>query len=331
MPMTDVDMILNEENKSVNDNFLDANKKLDQVVENTGVNDNANADEEVVEVHDDNKGTDSNAETNSESSETEAESSAAESAEESDDEGDKADSEESDPETDDYGNDIKPSKASEQSDDDTPLYTKSDLNRLIRERLDRMKVPVNQQSGIVDAVTQAMANPESGGDNQWITDITTVVKETMKAEKAREKEESWQAEQVRAQTEFQDRFTSGMNKYKDFRQVTEKMPITDAMMLAIRDLPDIKNPAAFIYSASKKAPDKLRTIANMPSPAAQAAAIGRLEMELRGKAPSVKKNSGAPRAPTKVGGDIAKGSLPKAKSVDQLIEIEERRKFNVRR
>jgi len=68
-----------------------------------------------------------------------------------------------------------------------------------------------------------------------------------------------------------------MSKYQDFRDVVGSKPITNAMLMAIRN---IENPAAFIYAASKQHPQEIERIAKLDH-YDQMVEMGRLEERMK--------------------------------------------------
>ena len=103
----------------------------------------------------------------------------------------------------------------------------------------------------------------------------------------------------------------GMEKYKDFHVTVEKMPITDAMMMATREM---KDPAAFIYAAAKLHPAEVQRIAAITDRFSQAAEVGRLEEKMR-KARAISKTA-KPLSATK--GDINPAYVSKQSLEDKI-------------
>ena len=203
---------------------------------------------------------------------------------------------------DDYGNKIPKSK----------LYTEEEVNKIMRDRFSRGAFANNspqQQAQLQEAAQGFEADPNS--NETWETQLEGFIKETVNKIEREAKTKEWQQVENERQAEFESKFTSGMNKYKDFQAVTQKLPITDSMMMAIRDF---KDPAGFIYAAAKMNADELRKIASMNDPYAQAAHIGRLEEKMR-KAKNISKTA-APLQPTK--GDTSSKERPK-QSIDSKI------------
>jgi hypothetical protein len=82
-----------------------------------------------------------------------------------------------------------------------------------------------------------------------------------------------QEKEIQRQTEFEQKFSIGMERYSDFRDVVGNTPPTNAMLLAIMDF---DNPASFIYGASKLHPAEVKRISEITDDRIQAREIGRL-------------------------------------------------------
>jgi len=199
--------------------------------------------------------------------------------------------------TDEYGNPVKKSK----------LYTEEQVQRIVRERLSRIKSsPPNTHSEIKETTQDFQIdniNPED-----WEAQLNNFIDKRLEASPAFDKrlENKTAAEQRRKieqeeqtiQMQFQEKFTAGVEKYDNFREVVAGKPITDAMMFATRGMDD---PAAFIYAASKMQPKELERIANIRDPYQQAVEIGRLDSSLK-KARMIANKS--PRPLEDIKGDV---------------------------
>ena len=167
---------------------------------------------------------------------------------------------------DEYGNPIEKPK----------MYSEDEVQSMIRDRLSRGRYAEqpNQQQ-VEKAAKDFKEDPNS--EETWDVQLKNFVKDTLKEVSQEQREAQWREEENRKQMEFQEKFTLGMEKYKDFRQVVAAKPITDAMMLAARNL---DNPAAFIYGAAKLYPKELERISQISDQYAQAAEIGRLHEKM---------------------------------------------------
>jgi hypothetical protein len=81
---------------------------------------------------------------------------------------------------------------------------------------------------------------------------------------------------------------------------------------------EISDPAALFYAASKRMPDELAKIAEIKSPYAQAAAIGRLDEKLRREAVKVSK---APKPITPTKADTTTVYAAKEKQSNELDDL----------
>jgi hypothetical protein len=206
---------------------------------------------------------------------------------------------------DDYGNTKTPSKT----------YTEEEvnerINKAIRERLARGNNQ-NQQPTSQQMAQQAQGfeyNPDS--EESWEGQLERFVEKTVSKLGQRQAQQQQQARDEQVQAEFEDKFTRGMSRFNDFRDVVGSQPVTDPMTYALRGLPD---PAAFIYAASKRHPQELTRISQIQDPAAQIMEMGRLEERMRKSAPGTK----APRPVSRSKDDA--GLPAKQKSKEPTIE-----------
>ena len=218
-------------------------------------------------------------------------------------------------ETDDYGNKVPKSKT----------YTEEEVQAMIRKRLKlHHEEKVQQQPQYQPPVQQPTEDfqHDQSSEQPWEVQLENHIKQTVQKLETEKSQVAWQAEQQRVQSEFETRFTSGMNKYADFTDVVAGKPITNGIMMAARSMAD---PAAFIYAAAKQQPKELERIAAITDPYVLAAEVGRLEERMK-KARTVSK---APKPPTKTKGDIAdKGNV--RQNLDDLIRQDAKRKLGRR-
>lgn len=194
--------------------------------------------------------------------------------EESNDEGEPSD-------YDDYGN----AKAKART------YTESEvnerINKAVRERMarfDKNNQVGTQQQQMQQQVSQDFNyNPE--GEGNWQQQLESFVEQTFNKISHRQINEATQRREAQAQAEFEDKFTQGMDKFGDFREVVGMQPITDPMTLALRGLSD---PASFIYAASKNHSKELQRISQIPDHLAQIVEMGKLEERMRKNSPGTK-------------------------------------------
>lgn len=152
------------------------------------------------------------------------------------------------------------------------LYTEEEVQSMIRKRL---------KDSHADKEVQEVAKdftPDPNSDDTWEAQLEDVIEKTIQKRESKRVNEEWQREEQASQAEYEIKFTQGMTKYKDFKQVVGNKPITNAMMLATRSM---KDPAAFIYAASKQHSKELERIAQIREPVTQATEIGRLEERMK--------------------------------------------------
>lgn len=216
---------------------------------------------------------------------------------------------------DEYGNKVPKGK----------VYTEEEVQAMIRKRLKlHHEEKQTQQPQQPQAQQQATESFEHDPTNEqpWEIQLENHIKQAVQKLETEKQEAAWQAEQQRAQADFEARFTGGMSKYADFNDVVAGKPITNGIMMAARSMAD---PAAFIYAAAKQQPAELERISKITDPYVLAAEVGRLEERMK-KARTVSK---APKPPTKTKGDVAdKGAI--RQSLDDLIRQDAKRKLGRR-
>lgn len=209
--------------------------------------------------------------------------------------------------TDEYGNSIENKK----------FYTEAEVQEMIRDRLKRVKNPDqysshNQptQSQVQQAAQDFKADPQS--EESWEVQLEKFIDNTLAKRESQRREQDWRRVEEQKQADFEIKFTSQMEKYKDFREVVSNKPVSEAMMRATMNM---DNPAAFIYAACKTKPEEVERIAKIQDPYAQILEMGRLEERM-------KKSRALPVSPkpsTKITGDMSDDYNPARVSIDQLI------------
>lgn len=204
-------------------------------------------------------------------------------------------------ETDDYGTPV--SKKTEK------IYTESEVNQMIRDRLARGKQsqpePLPQYQQPVQQPTQS----EIEGD--WEAQLESFVDQTITKREQKLNELRWQQQEQERQAQFEIKFNQGASKYNDFEQVVMGKPLTAQMVMATRGMDD---PAAFIYAAAKTQANEIERISKVNDPYQQAIELGRLEERMR-KIRNV--SSTAPKPLQSVKGDVSE--KPKATSIDDKL------------
>lgn len=207
--------------------------------------------------------------------------------------------------TDDFGNEVAAKK----------VYTEEEVNELMRQRFNRTKKE--------ESTKQTQNSQPQNESEDWEAQLEGFVENTVKKLTVKEQEKARQAQEEAMQAEFQDKMLQGMGKYKDFQQVVGKMPISDAMLLATSEM---KDPAAFIYAASKTQAKELERISKIPNKYYQAAEMGRLEERMR----KVRAGTNSPKPISEVKGDVANKSYIRP-SVDDLIKKDALKKLGNKR
>lgn len=214
---------------------------------------------------------------------------------------------ETDDETDEYGNSVpKPVEK---------MYSEEEVQRMIRERLARGQ---HGQQAQQEAQKEQFQYDENA-EGTWEQQLETFVEKTLEKVTKKQADKQWQANETKKQQEFEDKFTTGMGKYKDFVAVVASQPITNAMMMATRSM---KDPAAFIYAASKQHPKEIERIAQIPDAYQQSAEIGRLEERMR-KARAVTKT---PKPLSKNSSDVSDKVNPR-RAIDDLIRLDAKKRL----
>ncbi len=204
--------------------------------------------------------------------------------------------------TDEYGNEVAKSRT----------YTEEEVQRMIRDRLSRgsaQQQPTQQQA---QQATSEGFEADPNSNESWEAQLEQFIDRRLETREQNAQRQQWErAEQIR-QMEYETKFTTGMEKYRDFREVVGKLPITDAIMTATREM---KDPAAFLYAASKTHPGDIERIAALPTAIQQATEIGRLEERMK-KTRNIS-NSSRPLANTK--SDFSSEKVVPKRSIDDLI------------
>lgn len=164
------------------------------------------------------------------------------------------------------------------------MYTKAEMdafaNQVVRDRLARLErnhQPPQTQQQQQQAAQQGFQYDENSNQD-WQQQLEQFTMQVIdKREQARERQLQQAIEQEQLQA-FETKFKHGMSKFNDYHEVLAGKNVSDAMLMAASEIND---PAALFYAAAKRMPDELAKIAEIKSPLAQAAAIGRLDEKLR--------------------------------------------------
>lgn len=204
-------------------------------------------------------------------------------------------------ELDEYGNQIPKAR----------MYTEEEVNKIMRDRFSRGSFANNpqQQSQVQEAAKNFEPDPNSA--ESWEDQLKGFVKETINDINKETENKQWQERENQKQAEFEGKFTTGMQRYKDFHQVVNQVPLSDAMVMAVRDMED---PAAFMYAAAKTQSAELNRIRALTDPFAQAVQLGKLDEKMK-KVRTLSKTA-QPLQPTK--GDVSSKDRPR-QSIDDKI------------
>ena len=258
------------------------------------------------------------------------------------------DSDEIDADTDDEEEE-KPKKKVESDDDDfeeDEYGNKKDrMPKGVKERLDRKEKQhqreieerdlelrqLRQQLATQGASTQVQ---EAVGDFKydpndeasWQQQLTDFVKHTVKNMHSEDQQKERQVQEQTAEREFHQKFTQGMERFHDFREVVGKLPMHNDMTMALRGMSD---PTAFIYAAGKRQPGEIERISKLADPYARMVEMGKLEERMRRNKPTTK----APRPLGRTREDTSTKVIPKQKDTtgdDLLAKADAKRMATVR-
>lgn len=215
---------------------------------------------------------------------------------------------------DEYGNEKEPPRT----------YTQDEVDRItnekIRERLARLERNNPQLNPAAHAQVQQATNQgfeyNAESNESWQIQLESFVEQTVSRMGSKQAQQAQQMREQQAQSEFDTKFTSGMGKFNDYKEVVGKQPITDAMVLAARSIAD---PAAFFYAAAKRNPQDLERISRISDPYAQIAEIGKLEERMKKGKPMTR----TPKPISKTNDDLAvphKANEKKQPTIEELIQ-----------
>jgi len=212
---------------------------------------------------------------------------------------------------DEYGNKVSSKK----------VYTEEQVNAMVRDRLARERQERSQQQHPQEQVAKAAENFEAdpNSDESWETQLSGFVRNEVQRMNKEQQQRTLQAQAQRDHAEFEARFTTGMSKYSDFVDIVSKTPVTDDMVKATRSM---KDPAAFVYAASKMHAKEIERISQLSDPYQVAAEIGRLEERMKRQ----RNTSSAPKPASKITSDMSDKYTGKV-SVDSLILNDAKRKL----
>jgi hypothetical protein len=182
--------------------------------------------------------------------------------------------------------------------------TKERMSKGMKERLDRKEKQhqreIEEREQELQALRQQLSSQGANKEVQqavkdfkfdekdsdsWEKQLADFVKHTVNNMHVEEQQKIRAKTEETAHREFAQKFTKGMDRFSDFREVVGRQPIDDAMTLSLRAIND---PSAFIYAASKRESKELERISKLSDPYAKIAEMARLEERMRKTAPSTK-------------------------------------------
>lgn len=221
---------------------------------------------------------------------------------------DDEETDESDNDTDD-DTEAKPDKKGESKDDeddeeDEYGNKKERMSKGMKDRLDRKEKQFQReieqrdhelqvlrqqlsQQGASSEVQQAAKDfkYDPNDEGSWQQQLTDFVKQTVNSMNTETQQRERAVKEDQVQREFHKKFTQGMDRFGDFREVVGAQPMDDAMTLSLRAMAD---PSAFIYAASKRHPQEIERISKLPDPCARMVEMGKLEERMRRNKPTTK-------------------------------------------
>ena len=218
------------------------------------------------------------------------------------------------------------------------MYTEAEhkelLNKAIRERFDRFQrnnpdlAPVVTQQQVQQQAQSKGFEFDPDSDQSLPQQLESFIERTVSNMTSKRDQEARQIKEQEIQAEFEEKFSSGMSKFRDFRDVMTSLPfeITNPMTLATRSM---ENPAAFLYAAAKRNPQDLERISKMRDPYAQMTEMGKLEERMRKNKPTTK----APRPLGRTQEDATIKTKPKERDAsgdDLLAKADAKRLATVR-
>lgn len=194
--------------------------------------------------------------------------------------------EEDDKEEDEYGNKKeRMSKGMKERLDRKEKQFQREIEQRDRE-VEQLRQKLAQQ-GASTQVQQAAKDFEydPNSEGEWQQQLSAFIKQTVQGMTTEQQQREKQMQEEYVQREFHQKFTQGMDRFSDFREVVGEQPIDDAMTLALRGMSD---PSAFIYAASKRNPKELERISKLSDPYARMVEMGKLEERMRKNKPVTK-------------------------------------------
>ena len=175
------------------------------------------------------------------------------------------------------------------------MYTEAEhkelVSKAIRERFERFE---RNNPDIKPAITQQQLQNKTAGfefnpdsEQSLPQQLESFIEQTVSNMTSKREHQAQQMREQEIHAEFEEKLSSGMQKFGDFRDVINSLPfkIDDPMTLATRAM---ENPAAFLYAAAKRHPQELERISKLRDPYAKMTEMGRLEERMRKNRPTTK-------------------------------------------
>jgi hypothetical protein len=194
------------------------------------------------------------------------------------------------------------------------MYPESVVNKMIRERLERVKIEATPAQ-VKEIAKDMNANPADS--EAWMTELENVIVETIEKKERNKQVEIMKQKENSIQAQFEDRFNTGMAKYSDYWKVVNSVgEIKPHMLIATRSM---EKPADFLYAAAKFHPDKLKEIAGMDDPYGQMMEIGRLDERMRKASTNITKAPAPIKRHASESFERESDSAPPEKTIDEKI------------
>ncbi len=111
---------------------------------------------------------------------------------------------------DEYGNPVSKGK--------TKTFTQEEVNQIVRDRLARGRQQQAEPENHRPLQQTEHHQSEESDGNDWEEQLNTFIDRKLEQKQQQEQERSWREKESQKQAEFQDKFTSGMDRYGDFHE-----------------------------------------------------------------------------------------------------------------
>jgi hypothetical protein len=197
------------------------------------------------------------------------------------------------------------------------MYSEAEVQQMMRDRNARGEF-ARQEAERLKQEAKPIEPQETGDSEDWEQQFESLVEQTLSKREQKQQEQQWQAKMQQEQAEFEIKFNTGAAKYADFESVVVGKPLTPSMVIATKAM---KDPAAFIYAASKTQAHELERISKIDDKLVQAVELGKLEERMRKGKNSA---TNAPKPIEGVKGDVSNNKV-KPRNIDDLIREDAKR------